>query len=394
MKNESAHIAPLISKYICGTLTVEEETDLQAWLSESEEHQKLFDYLRENDDRTLADLEFFRSLDVDASWKRFLKETNYVTPPSMVRRLIRYAVAALIAISVGWIYLAYRDANNRAGTELVDQRIGDVLPGGSKATLILSDSRQVELTAGAVALNEQDGTTISTVAGALQYKQLRKGKQAELIYNTLLVPKAGMYRLTLSDGTRVWVNALSELRFPVQFGRDKRKVSLSGEAYFEVSHDANRPFLVEVDGNVVEVLGTRFNISSYSDVKATLVEGSVKVVHGEEAAILKPGQEANIADAISVKKADIQKATAWKNGDFYFKSDPIHEIMGQLSRWYDLSVKYQGTVPKQLGYNGRIKRDVNLSEVLSMLSFATGAEFTIADSREVTVNYSTNQQKR
>lgn len=393
MKNETSHITSLVSKYLSGTLTAVEEIRLNTWLSEDEDHRKLFDYLTENNSRILEDLAFFKSLDVDASWKRLLKQINSQSRPTIAFRIIRYAMVVLMGLSVTWFYFNNRGAARKEDKVLSFRQGKDVSPGGNKAVLILSDNHRVVLHSDTLAFAECDGTAIVNEPGALTYNQRRINKHTSLLYNTLLIPKTGMYRVTLSDGTRVWVNAFSELKFPVQFGKDERKVFLKGEAYFEVSHDAGKPFLVEVNGSVVQVLGTRFNINSYNGVKATLVEGAVKIIHGDQSALLKPGQEAHIADTIAVGEASVGKAIAWKNGDFYFKRDSIEEIMDQLSRWYGISVDYQGVVPERLGYNGRIRRDVNLSEVLSMLAFATGAEFTMTNTRKVTVNYRRNRNQ-
>src|SRR5690606_14624145 len=138
---------------------------------------------------------------------------------------------------------------------------------------------------------------------------------------TLTTPRGGQYQTTLSDGTKVWLNAGSMLRYPLHFPADKRVVTLEGEAFFDVSHDAERPFTVQVNGTDIEVLGTQFNVNSYTNVTATLVEGAVKIANDTGQQLLKPGQEARVGERITVHAADIDKAMAWKNGYFHFKDD-------------------------------------------------------------------------
>src|SRR5690606_9921653 len=152
--------------------------------------------------------------------------------------------------------------------------------------------------------------------GALTYAT-SDNRDEHLIYNTLVIPKAGTYQLTLSDGSKIWLNAMSELRFPVHFGDKERVVQLKGEAYFEIAHDASRPFKVEVDGTQVEVLGTHFNINSYTQVTATLLQGAISISNPSGAERLIPGQEARVGERITLHNANIEKTIAWKNGDFY-----------------------------------------------------------------------------
>src|SRR5690606_18957184 len=162
---------------------------------------------------------------------------------------------------------------------------------------------------------------------------------------TLTTPRGGQYQTTLSDGTKVWLNAGSSLRYPLHFPTDKRVVTLEGEAFFEVSHDTKRPFTVRVADTEIEVLGTQFNVNSYRNVTTTLVAGSVKIANDTGQQLLKPGQEARVEEHITVHAADIDKVTAWKNGYFHFKDDNMMEIMDQLARWYDVDVTYSGVAP-------------------------------------------------
>jgi ferric-dicitrate binding protein FerR (iron transport regulator) len=212
----------------------------------------------------------------------------------------------------------------------------------------------------------------------------------------LTVPRGGgIAGITLSDGTRVWLNAGSSLTYPVVFTGTQRKVIMSGESYFEVADNAARPFIVKKGDNEVTVLGTHFNVNAYDDeqvIKVTLLEGSVKVsqLATKEARLVSPGQQVYITESPGTrpkmelrKNADIEKEMAWKNGIFNFDQEPITEIMLQLTRWYDADISYEGGIPEDL-FSGIIKRDKNVSQVLKLLEKTNRVHFKI-DGRKITV---------
>ena len=384
MKPDPYHIAHLISKYLHGTITTLEEEVLQDWMEESDANKQLFDMLTD-EEQSQKSMMFFESLDVDRAWKQMTGKNKPKTNWSKILRKMWYAAAAVtLFVLVGlWWSNTDRLIDGMDAVESNQYKDNDVSPGTKKATLLLSDGRTIDLEGNQHSVNEQDGTTIVNEQGELKYLGVDGGVN-ELIYNVLEVPKAGMFNLTLSDGTKVWVNAMSELRFPVHFGKEERKVFLKGEAYFEVAHEVERPFHVDVNGSIIEVLGTNFNINAYGSViSTTLVEGMVKVSNPSGEKILSPGQEAKVGEDIIVQPANIEKALAWKQGDFYFKSDNINDIMGQLSRWYDVDVVFKGAYPAKKGYSGAIQRDVNISEVLEMIGYVSGAKFTIEDNTVV-----------
>jgi transmembrane sensor len=220
----------------------------------------------------------------------------------------------------------------------------------------------------------------------LSYNTL-KNKSSEVVYNTISTPRGGQYQLMLADGSKVWLNAASSLRFPASFVGKERKVELLGEAYFEVAKNAKMPFKVKVNGMEVEVLGTHFNINSYeneSTIRTTLLEGSVKINKNNSSSLLKPGQQAQMNKAGEIKiinDADVEEAIAWKEGKFQFDRADIHDIMRQLTRWYDVDVEYKGTVSSHFG--GTISRDVNLSQVLNMLHLTGEVKFQVEDRKVV-----------
>lgn len=259
----------------------------------------------------------------------------------------------------------------------VKQLKNDAVPGGNKAVLTLADGSTILLDSIGNGNLAQQGNSrvIKLNDGKLAY-QLEEGKtqQAEkLAYNTVSTPRGGQYQLTLSDGSKVWLNAASSITFPTSFEGNKRDVTLSGEAYFEVAHNAKMPFHVKVGDMQVQVLGTHFNINAYGDdelIKTTLLEGSVKVTKGNSNILISPGEQArvdNSSSKITVKKdVDLDEVIAWKNGLFQFNKADIKTIMQQVSRWYNVNVLYQGNIPKR-EFSGKIQRDLNLSQLLDLL---------------------------
>ncbi|MGK6349922.1 FecR domain-containing protein [Parapedobacter sp. DT-150] len=384
MKPNQYHIAEWIGKYLLGQLSEGEEIRLKQWLNEDERNQALLESFRDTD-RAKRDIDFIREIDVDAAWTR-LQKRNRAKQLKRIGRYLGYA-ASIALIACSWIWFSPSRSAKPNMTQAGNIFHNDVMPGGNKAQLILSDGQSVDLRDDTAGLQERDGTQIVSAKGGLTY-ETPDAEADNLIYNTLVIPKAGTYQLTLSDGTKVWLNAMSELRFPVQFGSDERVVELKGEAYFEVAHDAARPFKVAVDSTQIEVLGTHFNVNSYKQLTATLVEGAIRISNKTGRELLKPGQEARVGEHISLHEANIAKTVAWKNGDFYFKSDDMTDIMEQLSRWYDISVSFENEPPAER-FNGNIQRSFKLSEALDILSYLSGATFEV-NGQQVSIRFPTN----
>jgi transmembrane sensor len=305
-----------------------------------------------------------------------------------------FRVAASVLLLLG-VFAIYRFQNNKPSktAQLASVTIlkNDVAPGGNKATLTLANGTTIILdNAHSGALATQGNTQVLKLNdGQLQYKESSEvspsGGDLEGAFNTISTPRGGQYQLTLSDGTKVWLNAASSLRYPATFTGKDRQVELTGEAYFEVAHNAAMPFKVNVAGKEeVEVLGTHFNINSYSDepaVKTTLLEGSVKVSKGLASIFIKPGEQAVVSDNngnITLKQnVDIDEIVAWKNEKFVFQDLDLKSIMRQVARWYDIDVSYTGNISNK-EYVGVISRDVNITEILKMLETASNIKFEIA----------------
>ena len=286
---------------------------------------------------------------------------------------VKLAAAVLLFILPG-IYFLKSNKQPKLTAAINKPRPIDVQPGGNKAILTLGDGSHIVLDSARNGLLAHQGNTkiMKSANGHIGYNTTANNTDA-LIFNTMTTPRGGKYDLQLADGTRVWLNASSSITYPITFSGTERRVSITGEAYFEVAKNKAMPFKINVNGQEeVQVLGTHFNIMAYNDeaaIKTTLLEGSVKIVRNKTTSVLKPGQQAQLTTdgKLSVTDdTDINAVMAWKNGQTLFVNEDIKTIMRQVSRWYDIDVEYQGDMPTRL-FTGGISRESNLSVLLKIL---------------------------
>lgn len=286
------------------------------------------------------------------------------------------AVALFIIAGAGYVYFfrtTPKAAVRVAGA--VKQAAADIGPGMQKAVLTLANGSTVVLDSQANGtLAMQGNMEVRKQNGRLQYAVAGDATTAApIVYNTIATPRGGQYQLVLGDGTKVWLNAASSLRFPAGFSGDTRDVEIKGEAYFEVAKDARHPFRVHVNGATVRVLGTHFNINAYDDenmMATTLLEGSVQISNGSAEEILKPGDQARLDSKGRMNllhDVNTQQVVAWKDGFFQFDNAGLKTVMRQLSRWYDVDVEYRGAVDQSMLFEGKLGRDLRLQQVLKIL---------------------------
>lgn len=298
------------------------------------------------------------------------------TPVRRMYILRRVAAAAILILSIaGAYYYFQRPKELLPVAKVKDNNFkNDVLPAAARATLTLANGRTIVLdSVGGGTLAQQGNAAITSNKGSLVYST--KGNQAEMLYNTLTTHRGELYQLTLSDGTKVWLNAASSIHFPVSFTGKERKVEITGEAYFEVANNVVMPFIVKKGDMEVQVLGTHFNINAYDNeaaMKITLLEGAVKVIQKAESKLLKPGEQAisssHLPLAIS-HSPDIEQVMAWKNGLFDFKNTDIETLMREIERWYNVDIVYEGMKTKD-SFSGGISRSATLTELLSILQMS------------------------
>lgn len=293
-------------------------------------------------------------------------------------RWIPYAAAAILiaASMVIWFFVDSDSPSTRSLETQTTRVSNDVAPGGNRAVLILDNGSTFNLSENQEGIIIGDNIRYEDGTSIFESDHTAPGAEISPQYATLSTPKGGTYHITLSDGTKVWLNAASTLRYPTKFSGTDRVVELDGEAYFSVVPNANRPtpFKVLSQGQEVEVLGTEFNVYAYPEeqtTKTTLLEGHVRVhlrsSNASNSYDLIPGQQAtNEHSHVRVSEVDVNRYIAWKTGMFYFNQTPFEELMNQIERWYDVDVVYKSGIPKDT-FGGKIRRDVSLLTVLELL---------------------------
>ncbi|MFY0254538.1 FecR family protein [Chitinophaga sp. 30R24] len=372
------HIADLIRRHITGGLSAMEQEELDNWIASSPRNQLLFRELTDHQKQRQA-LEERQAPDVAAYFLKVRIKRQQQQNRQRRARLYYLAAAAIILLvfTAIWHFDAREIRNNKAGTNTGNAYTVDMQPGGKKAQLILAGGHTITLNGNVDTSLLQGAVTIRR--GTIAYNN----SQEEVQYNTLIVPRGGEYQLHLEDGTNVWMNAASSIRFPSRFTGAYRTVEVTGEAYFEVARKAGTPFRVTVKGTTIEVLGTAFNVHGFPEeqqVYTTLITGAVKVQNGIKAVILRPGKTSiSAGNDFIVEDADTALVTAWKNNLFIFKDAPVTVLMKSLERWYDIKVEYSVGFHTDATFTGEISRDVPISKVLGMLEKIGIAKFQIVN---------------
>lgn len=376
-------IKDLIIKHLKDELTVEQQLELQQWINASDHNSDVFRQLTEPDQLSEDLKEYYEAKTnirdkIDARIRTFALPESPVSNIRPVRRrrwIYASAAAALLFLLItSYFWLASRfDSSSKARPVPASVAVRDVAPGGNKATLTLGNGATIVLeNAADGSLAVQGGAKVSKEKNALAYTaaSAHAAASAAVVYNTLTTPRAGQFQVVLPDGTKVWLNNATSLRYPTSFSGPSREVELTGEAYFEVAKNTSKPFSVKIPGAVVHVLGTSFNIMAYNNentTNTTLVEGAVKVSQHTQQTLLAPGEQVQLGKQGSVKKTRVNIASviAWKNGFFNFSHTDFQGAMRQLARWYDVDVVYKGTPPTRL-FSGVIDRQLNLTQVLKI----------------------------
>jgi ferric-dicitrate binding protein FerR (iron transport regulator) len=385
--------ADLIVKYLRQTITPDEQQELDQWLATKPEYAALFSDIT-NEQILKQELTIAGSVSAEEAWKRLSEKIATPAPAVVVpiKKGIRkwWMAAAAVFAAVLLITIYQLLPGSSGGKQKVSEDLAsNIQPGGDRALLRLADGSVIVLDSAANGnLADQGAVKVIKLDGKLTYLGNEPGT-GEPTYNTITTPRGGQYQLVLSDGSVVWLNAASSLRFPVVFTGNERRVEITGEAYFEVAKNAKQPFKVAVAGRgEVEVLGTHFNINAYADeatINTTLLEGSVKVTaKGATPVQLKPGQQAQMGSSVSViNNVDTEEVIAWKTGWFSFDRTDIATIMRQVSRWYNVDVVFDGQ-PGKRTFSGVVSRSNSMAEVLKIMEKA-GVRFHI-EGKKVTVS--------
>lgn len=382
---DSNRLQDLAHKWLTGSITGAEKQEFNLWFSEGNEAPSEIP-------EVYASSEMLHKKKL---WNEIQEKIKKDGKPKTVRLFwTKIAAAASIVLCVGLGFYFRSFKSGIISTKKQIAKYKDIAPGGNKAILTLANGAKISLSdATNGVLAKQSGIVISKAADGQLIYQVSAAKDGTAnmpSYNTIETPKGGQYQIILPDGTRVWLNATSSLKFPTNFSTfNKREVELKGEAYFEVYKVKNQPFIVSSNRQQVEVLGTHFNINSYDDepeIKTTLQEGTVRI-HNQTSQefILKPGQQAqlNRNGSIAIKEVDVAENLAWKNGMTRFANEDIQTIMRMISRWYNVDVVYEGKIP-EVRFGGSVSRAMNISEILRVLELTDAVHFKV-EGRRVTV---------
>jgi len=363
----------LLQRYRNGDCSFEEQQSIEAWI---DQEVSIGNWMISDAEKAA----FGKNLKerIEAS-----KKPRSISRKLKIRRLL--AIASIVILICSFVTVIYqRQASQHRDLSLANH----IKPGKNSATLTLADGRKILLTDhGNGKLANESGVSISKSAdGQIIYEisDIAKQEGEPLRYNTLSTAFGQQYQIRLPDGTRVWLNNGSSLKYPVSFSKTaQRKVELDGEAYFEVSKDPAHPFVVKTNTQEVMVLGTHFNLNAYANeplTKTTLLEGRVKVSGYGTEATLNPGQQALNNGVLQLRNVDTEMAIAWKNNQFMFESENIQNIMRMVERWYNVRVDYEGDIPKD-EFSGAVSRFDNLSEVLKILELTGKVHFKVEGRR-------------
>ena len=376
-KNEIGH---LLQKYFSGTIMPDEQRLLDSWMKEKEEHKQLFDRLRK-DTRFAEEYGIFREVDTTRAWETF-RVKNGLRRQRRMTTWIKYAAVIALPLLIAGVWLLFPRGGERSipvaqNTKIVKREESPVLEvvGGGKVILEKEKDKMIE--AGR-------GVDVQQSSGMLVYSDSVVSEYVDT--NVLRIPKGGEFKLQLADGTRVYLNSATDLRYPVAFTGPERRVYLKGEAYFEVAKDVEHPFIVVTDDVQVRVYGTSFNVNTLGadGVRTVLVEGKVGI-RGQDLDreyVLKPNELAfydrNSRD-MKIETVDPDLYTLWRKGIFVFERETLENIMNTLSLWYDMEVFFQSESAKQLHFSGHMKRYEQIEDILHAITDATGVVFTTND---------------
>lgn len=366
-------MADIVHRYLRGAISAEEQLALEEWLAEGENHYKILEQYA--DPTSSAENKRLHELfEINQGYSKFLQGKRCIDRRRRVRRITTIAAIFVGVIAIGGgIFLKELFRDN---PQLPALSRGTISPGHACATLVLDNGRKVVLSDSLYTYIDQPSGKIDIRGKQLKYHI--QDSAGQLIWNKVYTPRGGEYSVALADGTRVWLNAETRLRFPVAFVGNCREVELEGEAYFEVAKDSVKPFIVKTKQMAIRVLGTCFNIKAYTDEpeQTTLVAGSVEASKGSQKRRLLPGEQLTLrGNVLEVRKVDIAAFVAWKDQRFVFDDEVLEDVLRKLERWYDVEFFIRNASVRELRFTGNLPKYENLDNVLKKLELATRIRF-------------------
>ncbi|WP_439185545.1 FecR family protein [Carboxylicivirga taeanensis] len=392
---EQIDIAQLLVKRVLGTIGDNERQQLEQW-EKKDGNKALADTIIDSHNYKLWNKKY-NSIDAPNEWSRFVQRmTNKPSKSRLMRLRVFKAVATVAAMFVIGLTLYFGYQMNTSHSKHKTLAVTSIKPGSAKAELILSGGEVVNLESPDQKVIQEGSLSIENQEGTVDYSDNVSTETVERVINTVRVPRGGEYKLVLADGTQVWINSDTELSFTVPFTGKERRVKLKGEAYFDVAHNANQPFIVESGSQVVEVLGTEFNVSAYPEdvnVVTTLVEGQVKVdypsILGDNAVeYLKPNEQSVInkeTENLIKQEVDPYLYTSWKDGRFKFRNEPLESFLAKVARWYDVDVFITDESIKDIRFTGDLPRYKEMTSILEIIEAEMSVHIEIENSRTIYV---------
>ena len=381
MKNHCPdRIVHLLQLYLLGDITKEERQELEDWCEEAPRNRKLFEQICQEDLFSKERYVYEKIHDTKA-FSVFEKRVRKVSSRS-IGNWWKYAAVLLFPILVVGSWKLMHETEQ---VSIVASSVAPIQPGCSQAVLVLDDGRKVFLKEEEEGvISEDKEITVTGEKDRLVYTSSEGKNVDEIRFNELEVPRGGEYKVRLADGTLVYLNSATRMKYPVKFDEKERKVYLSGEAYFEVAKDPERPFFVEMEGVEVRVYGTSFNVNTHQkgNIQTVLVKGSigVKVLSSGMESVIRPGQMAEFKQGntkVDVKDVNVAVYTDWKDGIFRFENQRLEDILAVLSNWYDMNVFYQTVSVKELHFSGYMERYKDVSVILEAITLSTGVTFSV-----------------
>ncbi|PTS95368.1 anti-sigma factor [Pedobacter sp. HMWF019] len=399
MDKQEQRLKDLFKRYTDKTISKEELRELFGYIREKGNQSQIEGYMKAEEESMVDAVQEASPVDWNRMYEGIISEQPEVIKMKLFPSWLKYTAAAVVLLVSYVAYTVHKKPVSvplKNDAEIVKNQ--DIVPGGERAVLKLANGKEIMLDGAGKGILASEGNTIirKTDDGRLIYEPGEERGSPVSAYNTITTPKGGQYKLTLPDKSLAWLNAASSITFPAAFNGQEREVEITGEVYFEITKDKTHPFHVKTRGASIEVLGTHFNVMSYTDepqAEVTLLEGAVQVKTGGAVKKLVPGQQAAFepgSGLITLKTTNVESAVDWTNGLFIFEEATVPEVMRQIARWYNVNIHYQGKLPSAK-FTGVIPKKSNVSRLLKLLEAAGGVRFEVTGNTiEVSTNFKTN----
>lgn len=382
-KENKLKIPDIIIKELNQETDLEEKMILHEWLSQSENNILLFEKLKQKENLASV-IKERNEINNQVAWEKINAEINKIQPGNKFRilRILRYAAIIVIPLLIASYFVLHKlqsKTNPAFSYNALEKQVQDF----DQSSLITSNGEIITLGASKDSVFEIDATKIIKGEANISYSADKSTDDQDIKYNTLVTPKSKVFSIILADGTKVWLNASSAIKYPTQFTSDVRNVYLTGEAFFEVAKDASKPFIVYTKNMSVEALGTAFNVMAYPDdevVEATLVNGGVSVKTSKSNLILKPGNQASFdkkTENLQKRPINVELFTSWKDGKYIFEYENLETVLTKISRWYDVDVSYLNNDIKKIHFSGTLFKYNDIKQTLHIIELATNVKIDL-----------------